>query len=156
MKVLLEKVRDERQMYANTATRVGNALLALLDYIENAYYVRKDIPETLEHILTLLKGCVVGEGRIHLNDDGSITCQRIQVNGSAVFDELVFNHQNVLEGDTYFSDRAIVDKVERTDINQYTLTLRKMYEADEFTFWECDIVRRSINSLRTTHESDND
>ena len=155
LQALLEQVRDERQMYANTATRVGNAMLALLEYIENADYVRKDIPETLEHILTLLKGCVVGEGKIHLNEDGSITCQRIQVNGSAVFDELVFNHQNVLEGDTYFSDRAIVDKAERTDLNQYTLTLRKMFEADEFTFWEGDIVRWSINSLIKKGEHDN-
>ena len=66
LQALLEQVRDERQMYANTATRVGNAMLALLEYIENADYVRKDIPETLEHILTLLKGCVVGEGRYTL------------------------------------------------------------------------------------------
>ena len=33
LQALLEQVRDERQMYANTATRVGNALLALLEYI---------------------------------------------------------------------------------------------------------------------------
>lgn len=148
LQALLEQVRDERQMYANTATRVGNALLALLEYIENAEYVRKDIPETLEHLLTLLKGCVIGEsGKIHLNPDGSISCQSINVNGSAVFDELVFNHQNVLEGDTYFSDRAIIDRAERTDLNQYTLYLRKMFEADEFTFQVGDIIRWSVNSL---------
>ena len=33
LQALLEQVRDERQMYANTATRVGNAMLALLEYI---------------------------------------------------------------------------------------------------------------------------
>ena len=156
LQALLEQVRDERQMYANTATRVGNALLALLNYIENADYVRKDIPETLDHLLTLLKGCVIGEsGKIHLNPDGSISCQSINVNGSAVFDELVFNHQNVLEGDTYFSDRAIIDKAERNDLNQYTLTLRKMFEADEFTFQTGDIVRWSINSLTKKGEYNN-
>lgn len=153
LQALLEQVRDERQMYANTATRVGNALLALLDYIENAPYLRNDTENIVRYLHTFLKGIIVGESsQIQLKTDGSIVCSGIHVNGSAVFDELTFNHQNVFEGDTYFSDRAIIDSVERTDINQYTLNLRKMFDADEFTFQVGDIIRWSINTLLTKGE----
>ena len=153
LQALLEQVRDERQMYANTATRVGNALLALLDYIENAPYLRNDTENIVRYLHTYLKGIIVGESsQIQLKTDGSIVCSGIHVNGSAVFDELTFNHQNVFEGDTYFSDRAIIDRVERTDINQYTLNLRKMFDADEFTFQVGDIIRWSINTLLTKGE----
>lgn len=156
LQTILEQVRDERQMYANTATRVGNALLALLDYIENAPYLRNDTENIVRYLHTFLKGCIIGESsQIHLNEDGSIVCSSIHVNGSAVFDELTFNHQNVFEGDTYFSDRAIIDSVERTDINQFTLNLRKMFDADEFTFQAGDIVRWSINTLISKGEYTN-
>lgn len=156
LQTILEQVRDERQMYANTATRVGNALLALLEYIENAPYLRNDTENIVHYLQTFLKGCIIGEtSQIHLNEDGSIVCSRIHVNGSAVFDELTFNHQNVFEGDTYFSDRAIIDSVEQTDINQYTLNLRKMFDADEFTFQAGDIIRWSINTLVSKGEDVN-
>ena len=98
LQALLEQVRDERQMYANTATRVGNALLALLEYIENAPYLRNDTENVVRYLQTYLKGIIVGESsQIQLKTDGSIICSGIHVNGSAVFDELVFNHQNVFE-----------------------------------------------------------
>lgn len=148
LQALAEQVRDERQLYANTATRVGNVLLALLDYIEHAPYLHSDSENEVQYLMTLLKGCIIGESaNTILNPDGSIICKTIHVNGSAVFDELVFNHQNVLEGDTYFSDRAIVDHIERHDLSHYTLYLRKMFDADEFTFSVGDIVRWSINNL---------
>ena len=112
-------IRDERRTHANTATRVGSAFLALLDYLADAPFIRKDMEDTDGFLLKLLKGAVIGEnGDIKLNPDGSITCGSIRVNGSAIFDELVINHQNVLEGDTYFTDRGIVESVEHTDINQ--------------------------------------
>ncbi|MBQ9202734.1 MAG: hypothetical protein IJ155_00660 [Prevotella sp.] len=145
---LLTTVRDERRTHANTATRVGEAMLALLAYIVNAPYLRKDQPDQTAYLLTLLAGAVIGEaGQIRLNPDGSIVCGSLRVNGSAIFDELVFNHQNVLEGDTYFTDRAIIDSVEWLDGNVAELHLRKMFEADQFTFQVGDIVKWSHNDL---------
>ena len=111
LQVRFETIRDERRTAANTAERVGNAFLAILPYLGE--FLRKDRPETVEYLMTLLGGAVIGNSsQITLNPDGSITCSSIHVNGSAVFDEMVFNHQNVLEGDTYFTDRAIIDTVE--------------------------------------------
>lgn len=146
LKGLFEVIRDEKRTHANTAERVGNALLAILPYLGE--YLRKDQPDSTAYLLSLLGGAVVGRsGDITLNADGSITCHSIHVDGAAVFDELVFNHQNVLEGDTYFTDRAVIDSVRWLDVNVVELTLRKMFEADEFTFHVGDIVKWSRNDL---------
>lgn len=150
LRTMYEGIRDERHTYANTATRIGNAFLALLSYIADAPFLRKDMDDTASGLLTLLMGCVIGEsGNTRLNPDGSITCGSIRVEGSAIFNELVFNHQNVLEGDTYFTDRGIVESVEHTDIGQYTLTFRKQYDNDHHTFHVNDILLGRVNNLDT-------
>lgn len=146
LETLFKVIRDEKRTHANTAERVGNALLAILPFLGE--FIRKDQPDSTRYLLSLLGGAIVGEsGQITLNPDGSITCHSIHVDGSAIFDELVFNHQNVLEGDTYFTDRAIIDTAEAIDINVWRLTLRKMFEADQFTFHVGDIVKWSENDL---------
>lgn len=148
LRQLFETVRDERRTYANTATRIGNAFLALLSYLEDAPFLRKDQEDETAYLLKLLNGAIIGESeQIRLNPDGSIVCGSIRVNGSAIFDELVFNHQNVLEGDTYFTDRGIVEKVEMTDLNQYRLTFRKEYDEDHVTFHVNDILLGKVNNL---------
>lgn len=147
---LFTAIRDERRTHANTATRVGSAFLALLDYLADAPFLRKDQEDTDGFLLRLLKGAVIGEdSNIRLSPDGSITCGSIRVNGSAVFDELVFNHQNVLEGDTYFTDRAIIESVEHTDLNQYRLVFRREYDDDHVTFHTGDILLGRVNNLDT-------
>lgn len=145
---LLTTVRDERRTHANTATRVGEAMLALLAYIANAPYMRKDQADATNYLLSLLAGAVVGEsGQIRLNPDGSITCKRLVVEGSAIFDELVFNHQNVLEGDTYFTDKGIIENVELMEGKRFRLTLRKLYDNDIVTFHAYDVVKCEMNNL---------
>lgn len=149
MKKFYEAIRDERMTAANTATRIGNAFLLLLQYLtSDSPFLRKDREETTEFLFKLLAGAVIGEsGQIKLNPDGSISCQRITVEGSAVFNELVFNRQNVLEGDTYFTDRGVIEKVEHTAPGQYRLTMRKAYDADVTTFHANDVIKCSINNL---------
>ncbi len=143
-----EGIRDEHAMYANTASRIGKAFIDLLSYISSLPYLRKDTADTAQGLITMLMGCAIGEsGKTRLNPDGSITCQSITVDGSAVFNELVFNHQNVLEGDTYFTDKGIIDKVEHTDVGQYTLTFRKEYDEDRITFHVNDILLGKVNNL---------
>lgn len=141
-------IRDERRTYANTAYRIGTAFLELLSYLRSAPFLRKDMEDTASEIITFLKGCVIGEsGQIRMNADGSIHCGSITVDGSAIFNELVFNHQNVLEGDTWFTDKGIIDKVEHTDVDQYTLTFRKEYAEDRVTFHVNDILLGKVNNL---------
>lgn len=152
LREIFEGIRDERRMHANTATRIGEAFLALLSYLCSAPFLRKDQADITRYLLQLVGGAVIGEGnQITLNPDGSITCGSIRVNGSAVFNELVINHQNILEGDTYFSDRGIIDTVEHVGVNQYRLTFRKMYDQDCMTFHKFDILRSSVNNLDSSH-----
>lgn len=148
LRTLFTTIRDERRTYANTATRIGNAFLALLSYLEESPFLHKDREDTAMFLLHLLQGCIIGESeQIRLSPDGNISCGSIHVNGSAVFDEIVFNHQNVLEGDTYFTDRDIIDGVEHTDFGQYTLTFRKEYDEDLTTFHVNDILLGKVNNL---------
>lgn len=151
VKAALVRVRDERQTHANTATRVGSAMIAILDYVcgDDSPFLSKEKEDATRYLLRLLAGAVIGEGRIRLNPDGSIVCERIVVEGSAIFNELVINHQNILEGDTFFSDNAIIDAIERVSLEEYKLTMRKLYENDRITFHAYDCVRSSINNLDT-------
>ena len=61
LRMLYEGIRDERHTYANTATRIGNAFLALLSYIAGAPFLRKDVDDTASGLITLLKGLKVGD-----------------------------------------------------------------------------------------------
>ncbi|MBR1880673.1 MAG: hypothetical protein IJ804_08020 [Prevotella sp.] len=145
---LLTTVRDERRTHANTATRVGEAMLALLAYMANAPYLRKDQADATNYLLSLLAGAVVGEsGQIRLNPDGSIICSRIHVNGSAIFDELVFNKQSATAGDQIFTDRGIIDHLMYLGDNQFRLTMRKEYENDVTTFKVHDCLKCRVNRL---------
>lgn len=150
MKTFFERIRDERSMHANTANRIGNAFLMILNYLlgSDTPFLRKDREDATRYLLTLLAGAVIGEsGRIRFNPDGSIICDSINVEGSAVFNELVFNHQNVLEGDTYFSDRGIVEKVEALSEGRYRIFLRKEYEEASVPFQPFDVLKCSMNNL---------
>jgi len=145
---LLTTIRDENAIHANTALRVGTAMIELLRYLMDGPFLHKDQADQTNYLLTLLAGAVIGEsGQIRLNPDGSISCSNLRVDGSAIFNELVFNHQNVLEGDTYFSDRGIIEEVTFLGGNQYRLLMRKMYDNDRSTFHAYDVVRCAVNNL---------
>ena len=82
MKTFFERIRDERSMHANTANRIGNAFLMILNYLlgSDTPFLRKDREDATRYLLTLLAGAVIGEsGRIRLNPDGSIICDSINV-----------------------------------------------------------------------------
>lgn len=150
MKLAFEQIRDERMMHANTATRVGNAFLMLLNYItgKDVPFLRKDQTDSTRYLLKLLAGAVIGEsGDIRLNADGSIVCNSMTVRGSAVFSELVFNHQNVLDGDTYFTEKGIIDSVDFIGDGQYKLLIRKEYDDEIVSFHAYDVLKCSMNNL---------
>lgn len=136
-------------MHSNTATRIGNAFLALLSYLSaDGQFIRKDREDSTAYLLRLLAGAVIGESRnITLNPDGSITCGSIHVDGSAIFDELVFNKQEVTAGDQIFTDRGIIEMVDHIDVNAYRLWMRKEYDDETVTFREHDVVRAVYNNL---------
>ena len=72
----LEDIRDERGMYANTATRIGEALLALLSYSTVALdklslnFLSKLIDDVAQGMITFLSGLKIGNGGYGIDRDG--------------------------------------------------------------------------------------
>lgn len=107
-------IRDERGTQANTANRIGSAFLSLLSYIGSAAFLRKDVPDTAEQVMTFLKGIVAkavsffqgivnkgdikndgditNTGNIHntgdITNSGNIITNNLTVTGKATFFEL--------------------------------------------------------------------
>ena len=57
---VLERIRDERQTAQNTATRVGSAMIMLLDYLtgDDSPFLSKEHDDEANGIITFLKGLV--------------------------------------------------------------------------------------------------
>lgn len=72
----LEQIRDERNLAANTAKRVGDALLSILSLFENGVFIRNDIPNKANEIITFVKGLLVGNG-FGFAEDGTVTSSSI-------------------------------------------------------------------------------
>ena len=143
---LFQTIHNERGLHQNTAERIGKAFLSILPYL--GHYVSHDQPESLQYLLTLLAGAVIGEsGQIRLNPDGSITCRSIHVDGSAIFDELVFNRQQVNEGNQLYSDRGVIELVEPLNDGTIRLTFRKEYDEQRHTFQVHDCIVCNMNNL---------
>lgn len=68
----LEGIRDERRTHANTAQRIGNALLSLLGRVENAggNFLRKDIADTAQKLIRFMEGLKLGDGEMGLDAKG--------------------------------------------------------------------------------------
>lgn len=89
LRSIFETIRDEKRSHANTATRIGEAFLALLSFLEDSPYLRKDKADSTSYILTMLAGAVIGGSeQIKLNADGSITCGSVTSSLESVFQKL--------------------------------------------------------------------
>lgn len=95
-----EGIRDERGFYRNTATRIGTAFLLLLNYLldPEAPFIRKDQEDSTQYLLRLLGGAIVGDDKIHLNADGTITCGSITASLEGIFRNLRFSEVLKSEG----------------------------------------------------------
>lgn len=71
----LEGIRDERRTAANTAERVGDALIMLLDYIgsvdSGGKFLSRVDDDTAQGVITFLKGLVIGDGSHGIGRDGA-------------------------------------------------------------------------------------
>ena len=96
LKKNFEGIRDETNAYANTATRIGEAFLALLSYIEGSAFLRKDQDDTAEGLITFLKGLHIGNyqpgisgGTLEMDANGSyLEVDRLLVRAKATFRDL--------------------------------------------------------------------
>lgn len=95
---IFERIRDERGTHANTATRIGEAFLALLSYVRGLFgsFLRKDVDDTAQGIIRFMKGLKVGNGDKGIDDKGNA------VLGSVVVDQ-------VCDPNSTAADRAIIN-----------------------------------------------
>lgn len=95
---IFERIRDERGTHANTATRIGEAFLALLSYVRGLFgsFLRKDVDDTAQGIIRFTKGLKVGNGGKGIDDKGNA------VLGSVVVDQ-------VRDPNSTAADRAIIN-----------------------------------------------
>lgn len=95
---IFERIRDERDTHANTATRIGEAFLALLSYVRGLFgsFLRKDVDDTAQGIIRFMKGLKVGNGDKGIDDKGNA------VLGSVVVDQ-------VCDPNSTAADRAIIN-----------------------------------------------
>ena len=134
-------IRDERGTQANTANRIGSAFLSLLSYIGSAAFLRKDVPDTAEQVMSFLKGIVAkavsyfqgienrgditntgnitNAGNISnagdITNSGTITTKNINVTGKATFFELEIQKAKAAGGMTVNSAGSFhIDAVEET------------------------------------------
>lgn len=91
---IMEGIRDERGMYANTATRIGSALLELIHYAaDNGRYISKLHDDTANGHIKLTKGATFGtfnsgvEGA-RIDDAGNAELQSLVVRAMAALNEL--------------------------------------------------------------------
>lgn len=68
----LEGIRDERRTHANTAQRIGSAMLSLLGCVENVggNFLRKDKEDTAQKLIRFMEGLKLGEGDMGLDAKG--------------------------------------------------------------------------------------
>lgn len=161
-KILAEQIRDEYRIGSNSAERVGNALLAIINAISDIdieslskVFLRKDIQDAAQELIGFEKGIEIGQfidsyinGQgAKIDELGNITAESIKVRGAIESLVLIYNKLSAVKGDQVFSDNGLVDDVVMIDENTYRLYLHKDTEQDFTTFQEGDVVRGSVRAV---------
>lgn len=131
-----------------TDSNVYSALRSLV------MFLRKDQADGTNFLLkfgNFIDSMIAGKGA-GIYPDGRGQFERLEVRGSAVFKEIIYNRLNAQEGDTSYSENGVIESVALESDGTYTLKLRKRWENDFTAFQEGDIVYGIVNNLFSTGE----
>ena len=82
---MFEGIRDERRTAANTAVRIGNAFLALLDMLDGLdlddKYLSKVNDDVAQGVITFLNGLLLGDGTYGIDGNGAAQLLSIVFDG---------------------------------------------------------------------------
>ncbi len=115
-------------------------------------FLRKDQADGTNFLLKFGKfidSMIAGKGA-GIYPDGRGQFERLEVRGSAVFKEVIYNRLNAQEGDTSYSENGVIESVTLESDGTYTLKLRKRWENDFTAFQEGDIVYGIVKNLFST------
>ena len=177
LKEIFEGIRDERIKHANTATRIGNAFLSLLEYAanDNGTYLSREHDDTAAGIITFLKGLVaegtaqlkagaqfggfssgiLGGSGAQVDDKGNAEFESITSRSSIIAKELIVNRQTAMESNFVFTESGLIESVievppkSEGSNTTYLLKLQKRWKGDFTAFKENDVILASVNDLAT-------
>ena len=167
----LTEIRDERVKGANTARRVGSALLALLNYAmqDNGIYLSKEHDDAADGVITFLKG-LVSEAKAELKEGatfgdfvsginggkgaqidtlGNAEVESITVRSYMKVMELIVNRLTALEGDQLFTESDTIESVSYLGDNCYGLHLRQKYKGYFTAQHVNNVLKGIVNNLAT-------
>lgn len=172
---MLTGIRDERAKGANTAWRVGSALLALLEYAkqDNGTYLSREHDDAASGVITFLKGIVsestakmkggtqfgsftsgiMGGTGAQIDEKGNAEVESITVRSSVIAKELIVNRQTAMESNFVFTESGLIESVSEIPATSeggnttYLLGLQKRWEGDFTAFRENDVILASVNRL---------
>lgn len=172
---MLTGIRDERAKGANTAWRVGSALLALLEYAkqDNGTYLSREHDDAASGVLTFLKGIIsestakmkggtqfgsftsgiMGGTGAQIDGKGNAEVESITVRSSVIAKELIVNRQTAMESNFVFTESGLIESVSEIPATSeggnttYLLGLQKRWEGDFTAFRENDVILASVNRL---------
>lgn len=158
LKELFEGIRDENRMYANTATRIGDAFLALLSYVgsfSSDKYLRKDIEDIAQKVITFLDGAyfgtftssIVNGTGAAIDKDGNAEVESLKVRSFVEVMDLIVNRQQALEGDQILTESDTIETVEDLGYGTYRLSLRRKWEGYFTAQVQNNVLRGIINTL---------
>lgn len=160
----LEKIQNQIDSIVSGGQGSGgynsNQIKSLIKSFGSNFFLSKLISDTANGLITFLKGAEYGEfidsmiaGKgAGIYPDGRGQFERLEVRGSAVFKEIIYNRLNAQEGDTSYSENGVIESVTLESDGTYTLKLRKRWENDFTAFQEGDIVYGIVNNLFSTGE----
>ena len=158
LRQLFEGIRDENRRYANTATRIGNAFLALLSYVgsfSSDKYLRKDIPDFTNFLVKFFAGAEFGEfidsmlaGKgTGITADGRIQTDRLEVRGSMTVMDLIINQLQGMDADYSFTEIGKIAQVDDLGEKTYKLWIEKRTDYDFVKLQEGDVCYSIVNTL---------
>ena len=157
IKNLCTTIRDERNLGANTATRIGSTLLAMVAFLLDGPFLRKDKEDLTNFLVKFLGGIEVGEfidsmlaGKgTGIMPNGRIQTDRLEVRGSMTVMDLIINQIQGMESDYSFSEIGKIAQVDDLGDDTYKLWIEKRTEFDFTKFQENDVCFSIVNTLYT-------
>lgn len=126
LKTEFQTIRDERRTAANTAERIGNAFLDILQHLQDGEnYLRKDIDDTAQGIITFLKGLKIGDG-----GNNQITAEGL----AQLYAFMTYNFQAGMYG-----TGAQIDHTGYAELD--SLFVRKFISTPKFVFNEVAVTK---------------
>ena len=173
---MLTTIRDERVKGANTAMRVGSALLAMLDYAmqDNGTYLSREHDDAAAGVITFLKGLVsesmakmqagaqfgsfssgIQDGKgAQIDASGNAEVESITVRSYMKVMELIVNRLSALDGEQLFTENDTIESVTDLGNNCYGLQLRSKYKGYFTSQHVNNVIKGIVNNIAGAAVSD--